>query len=44
MTLDQLNEFINKGGAAFALLVIAFVLVIQVFRKDIERTSGRKTK
>jgi len=34
MTLDQLNEFINKGGAAFALLIIAFTLVYFVFGRE----------
>lgn len=28
MTIDQLNEFINRGQAASALLAIAFVLLL----------------
>ena len=42
MNIDQINEFINKGGAAFALIIIAAVLVFMVFRKDIEKVSRKK--
>ena len=33
MNIDQINEFINKGGAAFALLIIAFILVLNLAKK-----------
>ena len=42
MTIDQLNEFINRGGAAFALVMILIVLIYAVFRKDIEKLSKEK--
>lgn len=41
MSLDQINEFINKGGAAFALLVIAFAVVYFVFGREKSRSSKR---
>lgn len=42
MTIDQLNEFINRGGAAFALTLILVVLIYAVFRKDIEKVSRKR--
>jgi len=42
MTLDQLNELINKGGAAFGLLLIASLLMFVIFRKDIEKASKKR--
>lgn len=42
MTIDQINEFINRGGAALALVMILAVLVFHVFRKDVEKLTRRK--
>lgn len=42
MNLDQLNELINKGIVGLILLIIAFVLVIHVFQKDIEKIRKGK--
>lgn len=42
MNIDQLNEFINKGGAAFALIVIAAILVFVVFRKEVEKNLRKR--
>lgn len=44
MNIDQLNELINRGQVGFALMVIAFVLVMVIFRKDIEEISKKKSK
>lgn len=42
MTLEYINELINRGIAGFALMIIAFVLVVHVLQKDIEKS--RKSK
>lgn len=42
MTVDQLNQLINKGGAAFGLLLIAAALIFLAFRRDIERLSRKR--
>ena len=41
MNLDQLNELINQGGAALILALIAFVLVIYLFRDEIRGTRKK---
>ena len=41
MNIDQLNEFINRGGAALALTLIAFFLIFIVFRKNTESSRKR---
>lgn len=41
MSLDQINELINRGGAAFALFLVAAILLFHVFKKDIEKVSGK---
>jgi len=38
MTIDQINEFINRGGAAFALTLIAGMLLYIIFRKEFEKS------
>ncbi len=42
MNLDLINELINKGIAGIALMLIAFILVIHVLQKDVEK--NRKSK
>ena len=37
LTTDQLNEFINRGGAALALTIIAFAVVYRVFGRNPEK-------
>jgi len=41
MTLDQLNELINRGGVAFGLGVIALLLIL-IYENM--RRSSRKSK
>lgn len=35
MSLDQINEFINKAGILFGLLIIAFVLAYHFFGRNV---------
>jgi hypothetical protein len=42
MPVDQLNEFINRGGAALALTIIAFAVVYYVFGRDFEKLPQKK--
>ena len=41
MTIDQFNEFINKGQAASALLVIAFLMLL-IYHKVSRRQTLKK--
>lgn len=44
MTFDQLNQLLNRGEIASALVIIAFVLVFTVFRKAIEEPKPIRSK
>ncbi len=37
MTLEQINEFINKGYAALGLFTVAFILVLTYFRRSLAK-------
>ncbi len=41
MTLNELNELINRGGAALALTLIAAILLYIFVRKDIGRSKKK---
>jgi len=43
MTVDQLNEFINRGGAALALTIIAFAVVYYVFGRNLQQVPQKTT-
>jgi len=37
MTLDQINELINRGVVGLVLGIIAFILAFAVFSKKLEK-------
>lgn len=42
MTIEQINELINRGGAAFGLALLIGILIFVVFRKDLEKSSKKR--
>ena len=42
MNLDLINDLINRGIAGIALMLIAFILVIHILQKDIEKSRKGK--